>query len=262
MRASIYSINGKIAKETELPGVFEESVRPELIARAVLHEQSKLRQPKGVFKLAGLQTTAEYRGRKEGYRSMKNRGIARLPREKLPKGRFGKVRIVPFAVKGRRAHPPNPNKILVEKLNHKEYQKALRSAIAATARKELVAARGHRVNGLGLPIIVEQKFEELGKTREVVDFLERIGLAPELERWKDRKRITGVRARRYGGKRERKTVLIVARPNTPVLRAARNIAGVDVHTLGTLDARALAPGGQPGRLTLWSEAVIEEMRRM
>ena len=42
-------------------------------------------------------------------------------------------------------------------------------------------------------------------------------------------------------------------------RAARNLAGVDVTTAGELDAEALAPGTDPGRLTLWTESAIAEV---
>ena len=260
MKAGVYSIEGKKISEVELPKVFDEEVRPELIKRAVLHEQSKEYQPKGAHKLAGMQTTAEYQGRKENYRAIKNKGISRLPREKLPKGRFGKVRMVPFAVGGRRAHPPNPEKVLVEKMNHKEYQKALRSAIAATAKKELVEKRGHLWDGAEVPIVVEAKFEAIAKTKDVVAFAGRLGLAKDVERARmGTKARSGVRVRRRGGRDVPRSVLFVVKDGSPVLKAARNVAGADVCTLGNLDARRLAPGAKPGRLTVWSEAVLKDM---
>ena len=64
-----------------------------------------------------------------------------LPHEKLPKGRYGRVRMIPFAVTGRRAHPPKVEKIIEEKINKKEYQKALFSAISATASSDVVKNR-------------------------------------------------------------------------------------------------------------------------
>lgn len=260
MKAGVYSIEGKKEREIELPKVFDEQVRPELIKRAVLHEQSKELQPKGAHKLAGMQTTANMRGRKEAYRAIKNKGISRLPRERLPKGRFGRVRMVPFAVGGRRAHPPNPDKIIVERMNHKEYQKALRSAIAATAKKELVAARGHKVDGIDVPIIIEEKFESIAKTRDVAAIVERLGLGKDVERARNgTKARSGVRVRRRGGRDVPRSVLFVVKEGSAVGKAARNLAGADVCTLKDLDARRLAPGTKPGRLTVWSEAVLKEM---
>ena len=258
MKVSVFSLDGAKAKEIELPEVFEMEVRPELISRAVLHEASLRLQPKGAFKLAGLQTTAEMRGRKESYRAIKNRGISRLPREKLPKGRFGRVRIVPFAVGGRRAHPPNPEKVLIEQMNRKEYEKAVKSAIAATAHAELVKARGHRFDGQA-PIVVEDAFEALAKTKDVKAFFEKIGLSEELERAADgSKKRTGVRKRRGGTERPR-SVLVVVRDGASVLKAARNLPGVDACTLKGLKAELLAPGCAPGRLTVWSEGAVKEL---
>jgi len=263
MKAHVYSIDGNQMEEIELPQHFNEEVREEVIRRAVLAEQSRKYQPKGAFKLAGLQTTAEYRGRKEAYGSIKNRGISRLPREKLPKGRYGRVRIVPFSVKGRRAHPPNPNEVLVERINRKEYEKALRSAIAASARKEIVEARGHRVKGVKeVPLIVENKFEELDKTKSVLACLKALGAEDELERARRKKRVSGVREGRKGGNIRPKSLLIVVGNGSKVARAARNLAGIDVVVVDKLDVSSLAPGTHAGRLTLWSKKAVEELEKV
>jgi len=259
MKTGVFSIEGIKAREIDLPAVFGTDVRPELISRAVLHEASLRLQPKGAFKLAGLQTTAAMRGRKESYRAIKNRGISRLPREKLPKGRFGRVRIVPFAVGGRRAHPPNPEEVLVEQMNRKEYEKALKSAIAATARADLVKARGHKFDG-NAPIVVDDAFESLAKTKDVQAFFEKIGLGSEITRAANgSKRKSGVRKTRSGGTKRPKSMLVVVKEGAKVLKAARNIPGVDVCTLKGLKAELLAPGCVPGRLTVWSEGAIKEL---
>ena len=68
MKTDIYSIAGAKKGSVELPAVFATPVRPDLITRAVLHEDSLERQPKGAYKLAGMQTTAGMRGEKDTYR--------------------------------------------------------------------------------------------------------------------------------------------------------------------------------------------------
>ncbi|MCX6777417.1 MAG: 50S ribosomal protein L4 [Candidatus Micrarchaeota archaeon] len=261
MKANVYSIDGAVLRETELPQVFEEDVRQELISRAVIHEQSLKYQPKGAFPRAGLQTTAEYRGRKEDYRSIKNHGISRLPREKLPKGKFGKVRRVPLAVSGRRAHPPDPNKTLIEKMNRKEYGKALNSAIAASADISLAKARGHVVDGLkALPLVIEDKFESLKRTKDVLKVFSSLGIDRDVEKSRENaKKRTGVQARRRGGKRTPSSVLVVVSGDVDVARGARNICGVDVAKADKLTASLLAPGTHPGRLTLWTEAALKKL---
>jgi large subunit ribosomal protein L4e len=262
MKVHVYSIDGNPVEELELPHQFSEEIREEVISRAVISEQSMKYQPKGAFKLAGLQTTAEYRGRKEAYGSIKNKGISRLPREKLPKGRFGRVRIVPFSAKGRRAHPPRPDKILIEKINKKEYEKALRSAIAATARKDIIEARGHDTAGVKeIPLVVENRFEEFDKTKNVLTCLRALGLESDLKRGRRARRVTGVRKNRRGGSVRPKSILIVVGNDSKVARASRNLAGVDVRSISELDVSSLAPGTHAGRLTLWSKRAVEELAK-
>ena len=262
MKASVYTLNGEERGSVELPAIFDEPVRRDLIARAVLAEETRLRQPKGAFKWAGLQTSATYRGRKEAYGSIKNRGISRLPREKLPKGRFGKVRRVPFSVKGRRAHPPVPDKIIVEKINERERKKAIGSALAATANKEIVKARGHVLNGVkSYPLVVEDAFEALSKAREVMSVLSKLGLSSDLQRARrNSKPRSGVIANRRGGTRRPKSVLIIVAEDRGIGRGARNISGVDVALAEKLSARLLAPGTHAGRLAVYSEAAVEKFR--
>src|SRR3989338_2177503 len=141
MKAEIYSLDGKHVRDVQLPAQFQYPYRDDLIKRAVLSEESRTFQPKGSYPLAGLETSARYKGRKEDFGAVKNKGIPHLPHEVLPGGQLGKVKRVPHAVKGRRAHPPKPEKKLVELINKKEYLKALASALAASAAVAIVSQR-------------------------------------------------------------------------------------------------------------------------
>ncbi|HID72432.1 TPA: 50S ribosomal protein L4, partial [Candidatus Micrarchaeota archaeon] len=67
MKATVYSVEGKALKEIDLPSQFWAAARDDLVKRAVLSEESKMYQPKGSYKWAGLETSAKYRGRKEDY---------------------------------------------------------------------------------------------------------------------------------------------------------------------------------------------------
>ena len=253
----VYSVDGSSAGKMDLPKVFSEDVRDELIRRAVLSEESEEFQPKGVFYRAGLQTTARYVGRKEAYHSLKNRGGAMLPRELYPKGRIGRVRVVPWAVKGRRAHPPKVEKVLVERINNKEKAKALRSAIAATARKDVVSKK-HVFPDVIIPIILDEKCEGLKKTKDVFALFEKIKISKDIERVISRRKArTG---HRYGGTKTPRSILLVSAKQVPLLKAARNIPGVTVATVDKLQVRDLAPGGVPGRLTVWTKAAIEALK--
>jgi len=261
--ATVVDLNGKAEKQMELPLQFEEPVRPDLIRRA-FHALATMRlQPKGTYPLAGLQTTAEYFGRRHRPRASINVGRSRLPREKLSGLRLGKVRRVPHSRSGRRAHPPKIQKILIEKINFKEKNKAIRSAIAATIIPELVKARGHKFNGtLHLPLIVTSSIESIKRVQDARIILDKLGLKQDLERAAQGRRLRSGRSRlRKGGFRTPKSVLIVFAQDAGIWRATRNIPGVEAISVEKLDAERLAPGGGPGRLTLWTESAVKKMAK-
>lgn len=255
----MYSVEGKALREVQLPAQFSADVRQDLISRAAISDQTKHYQRKGNDPRAGMETSARYRGRKEDFGSGKNKGTAIRPREVLPKGRLGKVKRIPSAVKGRRAHPPHVNQVIVEKLNKKEYRVALISAIAATAHKDAVAARGHKVT-IGLPIIIENSFESVAKTAAVYKTLYAL-IGEDLARAEYGKPRSGVRARK-GGKVYPKSAIIAVSKDAPILKAARNIPGVDVVAVGELTVERLAPGAKGGRLAVYTEAALAEIAKI
>lgn len=256
MKAKVYSLEGAASGNVELPPAFSESVREEIIRRAVLSDESKLYQPKGNFPEAGFQTSAKYRGRKEDYGSLKNKGQARLPREVRPKGGHGKVRRIPSSVGGHRAHPPKPSKALIERMNKKEYKKALRSAIAATADPSIVKARGHRFS-CELPLVFEDRLESVSRTKDVLAALGKLA-GEDMERAKgSRKARSGVRSRKAGTRKAKSILLVVGGGN--VLRAARNLPGVNVVRAEDLRVKDLAPGTHAGRLTAYTQNALKKI---
>ncbi len=254
MKVNVYDLEGKVVEQIELPSFFEEEVREEIIRRAVLSEESKLLQPKGSYRWAGMETSAHYRGRKDSFGSLKNRGQAMLPREFFGKGIWGRVRRIPSAVGGRRAHPPKPWKKIVELINKKEWLKALKSALSSSALLDLVKKK-HKVETS--PIVVVDEFEDLKKTKEVLAFLNKF-LAEDLERAKQgKKRKTGVR-------RKRKSKVVIYPKSaliitTKELKAAKNIPGIDAVLVRELEVRHLAPGTNPGRALIITKKALKEL---
>ncbi|MFH0835454.1 MAG: 50S ribosomal protein L4 [Candidatus Micrarchaeota archaeon] len=259
MKANVISLDGTAGVAIELPSQFNDAFRPDLIRRAFSAERSRLFQPKGAFPLAGMQNTARYYGRRHAWRQTINTGRSRLPREKLPKGRSGRVLQVPHAVKGRRAHPPKPQKILIERINIKEKNAAIRSAIAATADARLVKLRGHRFDG-ALPLVVEDGFEGIKRVKEAKAVLEKCGLSADLERAKEGRQMRSGRARlRKGGYRTPCSVLVVYAKDEGIGKAVRNLPGVEAARADLLTMEELAPGGEAGRLTLWTKGALAEL---
>ena len=260
MKAKLFNADGTEAGEVELPSVFETPIREDIIRRAFLAIMSHSRQPYGADPLAGLRSSAHYHGRRKIRWSMMNREMARLPRIH---GKVGylqwRVRVVPQAVKGRKAHPPVAEKNFRQKINRKERLLALKSAIAATANIELVRARGHKASVA--PIIASSDVESFSKTSQVVKFLESAGLSEELERAAVRKVRAGkgkMRGRKY---KKRKGPLFVV-SGGQIEKAARNIPGVDVVRARNLNVRLLAPGGVPGRLTIFTEQSLSKIEEL
>ncbi|MCD6371612.1 MAG: 50S ribosomal protein L4 [Candidatus Aenigmarchaeota archaeon] len=262
---NVYDLDGKPLGKIKLPKIFETKVREDLIWRAVLSTLSKKRQPYGTDVLAGKRTSAHYHGRRRTRYTMMNIGRARLPRlhgHTVPWLSLV-ARFVPQARKGRRAHPPKVEKIWEEKINKKERRLAIASAIAATAIKDYVLGRGHKVENLkDLPIVVDDKIQEIKKTKELEEFLRKIGLEEELKRVKRKKIRAGkgkIRGRRY---KKKIGPLIIIAEDKGISKAAKNLPGIDVIRVENLNAYMLAPGAHPGRLTIWSKSAIEKLKEM
>lgn len=244
MIAKVIDLSGSQVGQLDLPPVFEEEYRPDLIKKAVLASQANRLQPYGPHFYAGMNTSARSWG--------PGHGVSRVPR--LINGR--KAAGIPMAMGGRASHPPVPQKVLSEKINEKERKKAIRSAIAATTNLSLVKARGHKFTG-ELPFVVQAEFEGISKTSDVRKFLISAGLWSDVERAKDGLKVRAgkgkLRGRRF---RRPKSLLIVVSKDQGIGKAVRNLPGVDFITVNGLNAEMLAPGTHAGRLVLWTEPSI------
>ena len=252
MKVNTYSKNGSASGEVELPAIFATEFRPDVIRKAVNAAQANRRQPYGSYPLAG-------HGPHKSVRS--GQGIARIPRET----QGGRATFVPPAVGGRRAHPPKVEKVWAEKANRKERQLARASALAATASEDAVRLRGHKFKeGLTLPIVVDDDIEAVEKTQELYDILEKLGVGADLVRADEGKHqrpgIGKLRGRRY--KTPKSLLFVVSGLEAPVLTAVRNLTGVDVATPEMLSTELVAPGGDPGRLVVFTKSALNALEAM
>jgi len=254
---TVYDLEGRETGKVELPEVFSYEVREDVIKRAYLAALTARIQPQGRNPMAGKRTTAESWG--VGY------GIARVPRVKGERHpRAASAAFVTMAVGGRRAHAPTVEKRIRERINKKERRLAIKSAIAATAVRELVEKRGHVLPlGISLPIVVRAEIEEIETTKQAREFLAKIGLWSDVERVSKRVKIRAgkgkMRGRRY---KEGKSLLVVFSGKCKAVKAFRNLPGVTVAYVKNLSVLHLAPGGVPGRLTVWSEGAIKALAEM
>lgn len=249
----VFNLEGKSTRKIELPPVFATPLRPDVIKRAVLAIQSSRFQPQGRDPMAGKRTSAESRG--TGF------AMARIPRLK---GQSGRAAFAPGTVGGRQSHPPVSEKRIVKRIPKKEKRLALLSAIAATASKEVVAARGHSVvDVLEIPLVVTNDLEALKKTREVEETLIRLGVLSDIYRVEGSRKVRAGKGKSRGRKMKQSVgPLIVVAEDKGIMEAARNIPGVNVARVSSLNAEMLAPGTHPGRLTIWTDSALERLNEL
>ena len=115
-----------------------------------------------------------------------------------------------------------------------------------------------------MPYVVEDKIETLAKdneggslTKRATSLLEDLGLLEDVKRARDGKGIRAGKGKSRGRKyRTPKSMLLVLSEDNDSERAFRNLSGVDVTTPNNLNTELLAPGGDPGRLVIFSKAAV------
>jgi large subunit ribosomal protein L4e len=245
MKAQVKSLEGGVAKDIDLPEIFSEEYRPDLIKKAVMALQSTRRQPHGTYPFAGICSSAV------GWGS--GRGASHVPR--LKNG--SRAAKVPQAKGGREAHPPKVEKVLIKEINQKEKQKAFRSAVAASINPDLVRGRGHLFEG-AVPVVFEDKFEAISKTAEVITALTTAGIYNDVIRAKESRKVRAGKGKLRGRRFKQRKSLLIVTADKPLL-AARNLSGVDAVTVDQLNVEHLAPGMLAGRLTVWTESALTRL---
>ena len=255
----VFNLHKNKVADKELPSQFNEEHRPDLIKRAVHALMSAVRQQYGAYPDAGMRHSSRLSKRRRKYRGSYGLGISRVNRKILSRRgtRFNWVgAFSPQTVGGRRSHPPKAEKIWIQKINQKENRKAIRSAMAATINKNIVEKRGHNLPE-NYPFIINGDFENIKTTKEVSKILTSLGFDKELERSKLKTIRAGIgkmRGRKY---KTKKGILMVVSGECPLIKSAKNIPGLEVVFVKSINAELLAPGALPGRVTLWTEKAID-----
>jgi large subunit ribosomal protein L4e len=263
MKVKVYNLKGSEKSSFTAGSGFSKPVRTDLIKKAVQSEQAAIRQPYGTDPRAGMKTSAHYHGRRGIRHSMMNREMARMKRIHNSGFLSMRARFVPQAVKGRRAHPPKAEKIWDKKLNKKERIAALFSAASATFSKEWVEKRGYDLQYVkSIPIVVEDKLAEVTVIKDFKQILDNLGLLEELGRLGDKKIRSGrgtMRGRRFKKKRG---MLFIVNEDKGLVKAVRNIPGLEVVEADNLFVEMLAPGADPGRLCVWTEGAVRKLEEL
>jgi len=264
----VYDIDVELGKKVSLPDSFSAEIRTDLVKLAVASARANRRQaygsnPHGGKRkpMSGMKHSVEWWG--------KGRGVSRIMR------RTGQRRGAqnPHTLGGRRAHGPKVEKDWSRKLNRNERRLARNSALAATTNIEMVSGRGHRFAEeiSSLPIVIGdysengekidiEAFNLNGGTRKVNAIFEALGLGDDLLRARNGRKIRAGKATMRGRVHKTpKSVLLVVANKDGLAKAARNLPGVDVVAAKDLSAEHLAPGGDLGRLTVFTKAAVEAL---
>merc|ERR1711923_328463 len=237
-----------------LPAVFKAPIRPDIVS-FIHHEVAKNhRQAYAVNRDAGEQTSAESWGT--------GRAVARIPRVRGGgTHRSGQAAFGNMCRGGRMFAPLKTWRRWHKKCNINQRRYAMTSAIAATGVPALVMAKGHKVDEVPeIPLVVSNAAQEYKKTKQAVDLLKQLGA------WDDVKRVYATRRMRAGrGKsRDRKHVqklgpAIIYAQDNGIVRAFRNIPGVEVLDVNNLNVLRLAPGGHVGRFLIFTEDAFKAL---
>ncbi|MGC9079174.1 MAG: 50S ribosomal protein L4 [Nanopusillaceae archaeon] len=271
----IYDKSGNKVDEIDLSDIVNVGIREDIIWRAFRVYMFNRRQPYGTYKYAGLEASAWTSKRRYSYRSSYKRGISRDPRAILSKIATGRgvlfswiARVVPHAVKGRRAHPPKPEKDWTRKINKKEKRLAILSAVAASFDVTYISNRYKKsfqylkssIDTFGVPLIISD-LEELKKAKEYKNLLEKFKLIEFVEYVKERKRQRSGKGKMRGRRIVKgRGILVVLSSEAKV--PSISIDGLEITNVNNINIDKLAPGGHPGRYIIWSKKAIEDFKSL
>jgi len=250
----VYTGGGE-SRQLTLPAVFTAPIRPDVVQDVHTRMNKNKRQAYSVSKYAGHQTSAESWGT--------GRAVARIPRvsgggtHRAGQGAFGNM-----CRGGRMFAPTKTWRRWHVKISVAQRRYALVSALAASAIPSLVLARGHRISEVSeVPLVVDSTLiNVIDKTKNAVALLKNLKAYADVEKVDDSHKIRRgkgkLRGRRYV---QRRGPLIVYNEGGPLVKAFRNVPGVELTSVTRLNLLQLAPGGHLGRFVIWTRDAFERL---
>jgi len=118
----------------------------------------------------------------------------------------------------------------------------------------LVLARVHRIESVPeIPLVISnESVAEVAKTKQAVALLKGLSAYEDVEKVKDSKAIRRGKGKMRNRRRvQRRGPLVIYAKKSPLLKALRNLPGVETLHVDRLDLLKLAPGGHLGRFIIW-----------
>jgi large subunit ribosomal protein L4e len=240
-----------------MPHVLTTPLRPDLVRYIHTCVSKNKRQAYAVYAKAGYETAAESWGT--------GRAVARIPR--VPGGgthRAGQAAFGNMCRGGGMFCPTKTWRRWHRRVNVTQKRHAVVSALAASSLPPLVMARGHRIGEVSeLPLVVSDGAESCQKTKQAIEMLQKLGCKEELKKVSDSKKVRSgkgkMRNRRYT---MRRGPLVVYNEDSGLVRAMRNIPGVETSSVDSLNLLQVAPGGNFGRFIIWTEGAFKKLNQI
>jgi large subunit ribosomal protein L4e len=247
MPRALVSVAGT-KEQVPLPAVLNAPIRLDVVHHVHRDLNKNKRQAYAVASNAGHQHSAESWGT--------GRAVSRIPR--VSGGgthRAGQAAFGNMCRKGRMFAPTKTHRRWHRKVAVNQRRFAVVSALSASAVPALVFSRGHKVENVEeVPLVVPSEVESLKHTKQAIDLLKKVGAYADVER---AKRSLGLRAgsgkarnRRYV---HRRGPLVVYAKDNGIVKAFRNLPGVELVNVNKLNLLQLAPGGHLGRFVVWTK---------
>ncbi|TPX58841.1 hypothetical protein SpCBS45565_g07885 [Spizellomyces sp. 'palustris'] len=252
---SVFSEGGdSVAGTVQLPGVFKAPIRSDVVRFVFTNMNKNKRQAYSVSVKAGHQTSATSWGT--------GRAVARIPR--VSGGgthRAGQAAFGNMCRGGRMFAPTKTWRKWHVKTNQNQKRFATASAVAASALPSLVFARGHKIDQVNeIPLVIGNGVESFKKTKEAVALLKAINAYTDVEKVSSSKKLrAGVGKLRNRRHTQRRGPLVIYNEDKGLVKAFRNIPGVELASVDALNLLQLAPGGHVGRFVIWTQGAFEKL---
>lgn len=145
------------------------------------------------------------------------------------------------------------------KINQNQKRFATASAVAATAVTSLVLARGHRIEEITeVPLVVNDTIESVEKTKAAVALLKALKVQADVTKVANSRKTRAGKGKMRGRRhQQRRGPLLIYAEDRGIVKAFRNIPGVEVANVQRLNLLQLAPGGHLGRFCIWTESAFK-----
>jgi large subunit ribosomal protein L4e len=255
MKAKLFDKTGKEKGSVELPKLVSGEVRKDVIAK--VFEAQKREQPYGTMYFAGRYYSASgiLRRKRHAWKVTYGKGISRAPRKIMSRHGVSFQWVgasANYSRGGGRAHPHRPEENQFRKVNKKELQYALASAIAGTFDVKSLEDK-YAIKVSNVSVVVDDSVVK-SKTKDFIEFLNKVFGEVSDKLLKEKKVRAGSgksRGRRY---KSNAGLLFVISSDERM-----NRSGVEVVKAKDLKIANLAPNGKPGRFAVYTEKALKEI---